>query len=807
MVSWATVNGAALAVVVHPPLSVARDFIDYPYFADLGAVQLAAVLDAQEPTAVVDAFALPGAELWWRADDRARLGVTPEAVVEAVGQRARPDFIVVALTPFHRPPARDDLLGETLARLRQRFPAAVIVLADAYQSGQHYVEAPATAVLASYPEADAWVQYEAEVTVPALLAALRATGQRPRGHHRGQRPDPLDALPLPAWDRVDLDALDRFRASVVQRLGRSAWAFPIDGRTLPLVTSRGCPFTCVHCSSNPDRLPGEPKTQRRLGAARLREQLGRLRRLGATRVAVLDELVNVSERHFDALMTAVTELDLRLEIPNGMRADYLRPHHLAAMKGRVTTVSVSAESGSPRVVRDVVRKQLDLQAIVDAARHAHEAGVPLLVHYMIGLPGETAEEVNETLAFALDLHDRYGAWPAVQYATPLPGTALAAGRRLPVVDDWGPRFQMAPTATDADEATTTTAPAPALPPALLERFMTTFRRRLAASQGPEKLVMNVTYVCNNHCTFCAVGTRTQIDGHPTRLREQLARYRARGVTMVDFDGGEPTLNPELVELVRHARRLGYTRVNVTTNGRRCAYEGYAAALVNSGLTTLLFSVHGPDARIHAQQVGVAEAFEQTIEGIRHCVRLAPRGVELGMNITLTKGNVAHLPAMGELAWGLGLAWMNVQFLTPFGRATRHVAPDTADAAARTHALIEAYRGRMKIQVINLPFCFMPGDEDHLEGDLAKLSRHMAFVNNETVNLAAYLAERRTPRPVCKSCPHACFCGGFYELDDVPEPPWLIAADDLVRPLDDPRRHESVPAGFRERVRARAGETR
>ena len=806
---WSATVNEMLAVVVHPPLSVARDFIDYPYFSDLGAVQLAAVLRAQGPTALVDAFALPGAELQWRDDGRARLGATPQAVVDAVAARAGPDrppdVIVVAITPFHRPPARDDLLGDTLAGLRARFPRALLVLADAYQSGQHYVEAPAPAVLASYPEADAWVQYEAEHSVPALLHAWRSTEQRPRGHHRGQRPEALDALPLPAWDLVDLPALDRFRASIVERLGRSRWAFPIDGRTLPLVTSRGCPFSCVHCSSNPDRRHGEPKTQRRHGAAAVRERLQQLHALGATRVAVLDELVNVSERHFDAVLAAVTELDLRLEIPNGMRADYLRPHHLAAMKGRVTTLSVSAESGSPRVVRDVVRKQLDLQAIVDAARNAHEAGVPLLVHYMIGLPGETAEELNETLAFALDLHDRYGAWPAVQYATPLPGTALAEGRRLPVVDDWGPRFQGAPTAALAEPSGDHAGPT--LPPELLERFMTTFRRRLAAAQGPDKLVMNVTYVCNNHCTFCAVGTRTQIDGHPPRQRELLERYRARGVTMVDFDGGEPTLNPELVELVRHARRLGYTRINVTTNGRRCAYEGYAAALVNSGLTTLLFSVHGPDAKLHAQQVGVAEAFDQTVEGIRHCVRLCPRGVELGMNVTLTKGNVAHLPAMGELCWSLGLRWMNVQFLTPFGRATRYVAPDTADAAARTRALIDHFRGRMKIQVINLPYCFMPGYEEHLEGDLGKLSRHMVFVNNETVNLAQYLGERRTPKAVCTTCPHACFCGGFYELDDVPEPPWLIAAEDLVRPLDDPRRHESVPAGWSERVRARVGDGR
>ena len=154
--------------------------------------------------------------------------------------------------------------------------------------------------------------------------------------------------------------------------------------------------------------------------------------------------------------------------------------------------------------------------------------------------------------------------------------------------------------------------------------------------------MNVTYVCNNHCTFCAVGTRTQIDGHPTRQREHLDLYRAEGVKMVDFDGGEPTMNPELIPLVRYARSIGYERVNVTTNGRMCFYPDFARRLVRSGLTTLLFSVHGPDARTHAQQVGVAEAFEQTVGGIQNCVRLAPRGVELGMNITITKGNFDKL---------------------------------------------------------------------------------------------------------------------------------------------------------------------
>ncbi len=758
-------------LVVHPPVSVARDFIDYPYFADLGAVQLASVLEASLGAEVrlVDAYALPSSTLAWRPDGRAHLGAPVADLLERC-EAGSADAIVVAYTPFHRPPHRDDVLALLLSGLRARTDRP-IVLADCYQSGQHYVEAQDQA-LAAYPECDAHLKYEAEVTLPALLRAWLERGERPRGVHRGEAPRRLDELPFPAWEKVDLDSYFRFQNRVMALLGRGGWAFPIDGRTLPLVTSRGCPFTCVHCSSNPGREAGEPKTQRRYSPERLAAYLDALTSTHrATRLEVLDELVNVNERHFDAFLDAVARLDVLFDCPNGMRADYLLPRHLERMRGRVTTLSVSAESGNQRVVTEVVKKKLDLQAIREAAQSAHEAGVPLMIHFMLGLPGETAEEMNDTLAFAMELWDRYRARPAVQFATPLPGTELARDRLLPVVEDWGPHFQTAPS-----------QPGAAVDAETLRRFKWTFDERLAHSDGAKKVIMNVTYVCNNHCTFCAVGTRTQVHGHPTRQREHLERFRAEGVELVDFDGGEPTLNPELVDLVRYARTIGYSRINVTTNGRLCFYEEYAKKLVRSGLTTLLFSVHGPDRQTHAQAVGVAEAFEQTVQGIRHALRHAPEGVELGMNITITKGNFDKLEAVAELAWDLGLKWLNIQFLTPFGRATSWVAPDTAVAARIAMEVIDRWKERMKLQVINLPFCFMPGHEAFVLGDLAKLERQMIFVNNEHVNLAEYLAERRTHKEVCGPCPHRVFCGGFYELESAPEPPWLVEDADLDRPL-------------------------
>jgi hypothetical protein len=45
-------------------------------------------------------------------------------------------------------------------------------------------------------------------------------------------------------------------------------------------------------------------------------------------------------------------------------------------------------------------------------------------HYIIGFPWETPAHITATLEMAWELYDRYGAWPSMQFATPIRGTAL-----------------------------------------------------------------------------------------------------------------------------------------------------------------------------------------------------------------------------------------------------------------------------------------------------------------------------------------------------------------------------------------------
>ncbi len=259
----------ARVLVVHPPTSIARDFIDYPYFSDLGAVQLAAVLrEAGHPVALVDAFALPSSTLAPRDDGRFHLGApvvdTIAACRAALGAEA-PALVVVALTPFHRPPARDDVLGDVLAALRDAWPEAPRLLADCYQSGQHYVECRRRGAVCGLSGGlrVGEVRGGGDGARARSRPSSRAASVR-CGAHRGASPLARHAAVPRVGSRRSRPRTSAFCARTVQNLGRARWAFPIDGRTLPLVTSRGCPFTCVHCSLEPGaRCRGAPKTQRR----------------------------------------------------------------------------------------------------------------------------------------------------------------------------------------------------------------------------------------------------------------------------------------------------------------------------------------------------------------------------------------------------------------------------------------------------------------------------------------------------------------------------------------------------------------
>lgn len=750
----------ARALLVQPPLLLHADWIDYPYFANLGLWQAAADLRAHgHHVEVLDACCLPSSNATRETGGFVRLGVPLATLLGRLPAEA-PDVIVIGHSPWLRARPAATELKRLAATLATRWPGVPTVLADCDVGGMHSIAWDA-AVLDEL--GIAWGQrYEPEGTLATLVDDL-AAGRTPAERIAKSAPHALDldALPLPAYDLIDFAAFQRF----LQRTAHGDFKREMFDLTPPIAavkTARGCVYGCSFCTANPWKQDGlDSKSYRMHGEAYLERHFTLLRdTYGVKRLVVLDELANVNQAHFDAVLAVAERLDLRLDFPNGMRADRLTQGQVHRLAARCAVLSVSAESATERVANDLIGKRFDLEATERVAGWCAAHGLPLVVHWMVGQPDETRAEILATLNAAWDLFERHGARPLVQFATPILGTKLhtdVTERQLWTTRedrDIGPLFQGKPVLRGKDWTAHELWAA--------KRVLET---KVEVSK-PRKVIMNTTYVCNNQCVFCATGNRSPWKGDLERQLGFLKARRDQGFDLCDFDGGEPTTNPDLLKLIGGAKELGFQQINLTTNGRMMAVPKNAEKIVRSGITSLLVSLHGPNEAVHEENVQAKGAFRQTVLGIQNARPLCDAaGIAFGVNVTLTKVNSPVLMEYGELLVRLGVKLCNVQFLTPFGRASAECQPDPAEVAPLVMQLIQQFGDRIKFQVINLPMCYLPGYEEYGLSDIGKLERHMVFVTMDDVNLFDYLQSRRRHEEPCKTCFFSIACQGFYYWPD------------------------------------------
>jgi pyruvate-formate lyase-activating enzyme len=179
--------------------------------------------------------------------------------------------------------------------------------------------------------------------------------------------------------------------------------------------------------------------------------------------------------------------------------------------------------------------------------------------------------------------------------------------------------------------------------------------------------VRLTRVCNNRCLFCLdAGAQ---DGSVVDLEavfETLAAGRRRGAARAVLSGGEPTLHPRFLEIVRHAQRLGYSWIQVVTNGRMFAYERFLAEAVAGGLCEITFSLPAHRPALFDALVGVPGAFGQTLAGLDHA--LAHPQLVVSVDVVLNGRNIEHLADILEFYLERGVREFDLLQMVPFGRA-------------------------------------------------------------------------------------------------------------------------------------------
>jgi anaerobic magnesium-protoporphyrin IX monomethyl ester cyclase len=255
-----------------------------------------------------------------------------------------------------------------------------------------------------------WKDYSDPARLDKIPNLVWRRGGRTAVNPRAPVLDP-DDIPLPAWDLIDPRNYPPAVHGIFYRYRPIA----------PIVTSRGCPFPCTFCA-------GRAVTGTVLRYRSVENVIGE--------ILLLRDKFGVREFHIeddnftgkrDYVIEFCREViarapGLAFALPNGIRLDTLDREVLTLMeRAGFYSIAVGIESGSGRVLK-LMKKNLTPGLVREKTDLIRECtGMRLSGFFLIGYPGETEEEILETIAFALSLKLDLASF---LITIPLPGSPL-----------------------------------------------------------------------------------------------------------------------------------------------------------------------------------------------------------------------------------------------------------------------------------------------------------------------------------------------------------------------------------------------
>lgn len=252
---------------------------------------------------------------------------------------------------------------------------------------------------------DYCVRGEGEYIIRDLIKYLNGDGDFPREGLVFRKGDEvikqdqsivkdISALPWPAYDLVDFEAY-------LARVSRFGPNRPPALPCVRLITTRGCPFGCSFCQV--EIISGR-KVRARDPEDVVNELLFLKKKYGIKSIVFEDDnLLMAPDKYAKRLFTLMIEKKLNLEWVGIAFALFLLTDEILDLMrdSGCVGINVAIESGNERVLKEVVKKPIkDLKRVPEIIRNVKSRGMYCFANFIIGFPGETWDEIRETISFA-----------------------------------------------------------------------------------------------------------------------------------------------------------------------------------------------------------------------------------------------------------------------------------------------------------------------------------------------------------------------------------------------------------------------
>lgn len=199
----------------------------------------------------------------------------------------------------------------------------------------------------------------------------------------------LDLLPMPAWEDYPTECNER----VTRLIAR-------DRPVTMAEFSRGCIYRCDFCASKNTMGKG----YRKKSPERCADEFERLSELGFREVVLTDDIFTSDNEWAADVCRALIARNTGISwnCANGIRVDAANPELFELMKqAGCYRVFFGFESGNDEVLRSFGKGgRATLDQGIEAVEMAHEAGLEPNGFFMVGLSGDTAESMQDTIDYA-----------------------------------------------------------------------------------------------------------------------------------------------------------------------------------------------------------------------------------------------------------------------------------------------------------------------------------------------------------------------------------------------------------------------
>ena len=236
-------------------------------------------------------------------------------------------------------------------------------------------------------------------------------------------------------------------------------------------------------------------------------------------------------------------------------------------------------------------------------------------------------------------------------------------------------------------------------------------------QVGSRVEINIGHACNNHCIFCMQADSARDHKRWVPLEQftrELAFYHDQGVSELGILGGEPTLYPWLFEGLQEAKRLGFGRITINSNGSRFADMDFTRRCAEAGVTRFCLSVHSHIEDIEDTLSARKGAWADKVQAIKNIEALRSEGMtieHISLNPVLNRMNMQDIEGFVAFYKHLGVHDIRFNAIRPEGGAenSRNLVPGYHELMPYIIRAIRANEAKHRITLTfgEIPLCVWP----------------------------------------------------------------------------------------------------